>query len=105
MAWRLDVTDRTASTPPVAETVAAFGRIDVLINNAAIFTAAPIVEIDDADYQRAFDINVAGTLFTPRPWPGHDRANGIRGRDHQHGLAGRAAGRGSSPSIARRRPR
>jgi galactitol 2-dehydrogenase len=48
----------------VAETVERFGQIDILINNAAIFTAAPIVEIDRADYQRVFDINVAGTLFT-----------------------------------------
>lgn len=45
-------------------TVEAFGQIDILINNAAIFTAAPIVEITHEDYARAFDINVAGTLFT-----------------------------------------
>jgi len=36
----------------------------VLINNAAIFTAAPIVEIERADFERCFSINVAGTLFT-----------------------------------------
>jgi NAD(P)-dependent dehydrogenase (short-subunit alcohol dehydrogenase family) len=49
----------------VAETVNRnSASIDILINNAALFTAAPIVEITRADYQRVFDINVGGTLFT-----------------------------------------
>lgn len=44
-------------------TQAKLGGLDILINNAAIFTAAPIVEIDLADYQRTFAINVEGPLF------------------------------------------
>ena len=40
------------------------GRLDILVNNAAVFTAAPIAEIARDDYQKLFDINVAGTLFT-----------------------------------------
>ena len=39
-------------------------KLDILINNAALFTAAPIVEIERPEYQRLFDINVSGTLFT-----------------------------------------
>jgi NAD(P)-dependent dehydrogenase (short-subunit alcohol dehydrogenase family) len=57
-----------------------FGRIDILINNAAVFTAAPIVEITREDYQRVFDINVAGTLFTLQAVARHMIDNGIRGR-------------------------
>jgi D-sorbitol dehydrogenase (acceptor) len=63
-AIEMDVTDQASIDRAVAETVSRLGQIDILINNAAIFTAAPIVEIDRADYSRAFDINVAGTLFT-----------------------------------------
>ncbi len=37
---------------------------DILINNAALFTAAPIKEITREDYNKVFDVNVAGTLFT-----------------------------------------
>jgi NAD(P)-dependent dehydrogenase (short-subunit alcohol dehydrogenase family) len=59
--------------------VAAFGQIDILINNAAIFTAAPIVEIDRADYQRTFDINVAGTLFTLQAVARHMIEKGVAG--------------------------
>ncbi len=63
-AVRLDVTDQASIDMAVAKSVEAFGGIDILVNNAAIFTAAPIVEITREDYQRVFDINVAGTLFT-----------------------------------------
>ena len=64
----------------VAETVAQLGQIDILINNAAIFTAAPIVEIDRRDYARVFYINVAGTLFMLQAVARHMIARGIRGR-------------------------
>lgn len=62
-AVQLDVTDQTSIDAAMAH-MAATGGIDILINNAAIFTAAPIDEITRADYDRVFAINVAGTLFT-----------------------------------------
>lgn len=63
-AIEMDVTDQQSIDRAVAQSVEALGRIDILINNAAIFTAAPIVDIARADYERVFAINVAGTLFT-----------------------------------------
>ncbi|TMV02145.1 L-iditol 2-dehydrogenase [Ruegeria sediminis] len=64
IAVEIDVSDQASIDRAVQETIKAFGQIDILINNAAVFTAAPIVEISRADYDRAFGINVAGTLFT-----------------------------------------
>ena len=64
VAVALDVTDQASIDCAVSKTVAEFGHIDILVNNAAIFTAAPIVEINRDDCQRVFDINVMGTLFT-----------------------------------------
>jgi galactitol 2-dehydrogenase len=64
IAVHMDVSQQESIDRAVSETLAAFGGIDILINNAAIFTAAPIVEIDRTDFNRVFDINVAGTLFT-----------------------------------------
>jgi len=61
---RLDVTDQASIEQAVAQTVADLGRIDILINNAAVFTAAPVSEISRGDYDRAFAVNVGGTLFT-----------------------------------------
>lgn len=63
VAIRLDVTDQGSIDACVAEVERVFGGIDILVNNAALFTAAPIVEITRADYDRIFAVNVAGTLF------------------------------------------
>lgn len=60
----IDVTQQESIERAVNETIDTFGQIDILINNAAVFTAAPIVEITREDYQHVFDINVSGTLFT-----------------------------------------
>lgn len=80
LAVEMDVTDQDSIDQAVAQTAAAFGPIDILINNAAIFTAAPIVEIDRADYQRVFDINVAGTLFTMQAVARHMIDHKVKGR-------------------------
>lgn len=62
-AVALDIT-APASIEACMAHLRATGGIDILINNAALFTAAPIVEITAADFDRIFDINVKGTLFT-----------------------------------------
>ena len=64
IAIEMDVTRQDSIDAAVAEADASFGGIDILVNNAAVFTAAPIAEIARDDYQKLFDINVAGTLFT-----------------------------------------
>ena len=64
IAVHMDVSQQQSIDRAVSETLAAFGGIDILVNNAAIFTAAPIVEIERIDFDRVFNINVAGTLFT-----------------------------------------
>jgi D-sorbitol dehydrogenase (acceptor) len=64
VAVRMDVTEQSSIETAVAEAESALSGIDILINNAALFTAAPIVEIARTDYDRIFAVNVAGTLFT-----------------------------------------
>lgn len=64
IAVEMDVTDQNSIDKGIEEVIANFSGIDILINNAAIFTAAPITDITRSDYQRVFDINVSGTLFT-----------------------------------------
>ena len=80
LAIEMDVTQQQSIDKAVAQTAAHFGPIDILVNNAAIFTAAPIVEIERADYNRVFDINVAGTLFTMKAVAQHMIEHGTRGR-------------------------
>ena len=64
VAVAMDVTSEASIEAAVDATCDAFGGIDILVNNAAVFTAAPITEITRADYDQVFAINVAGTLFT-----------------------------------------
>ena len=59
----LDVTDR-ASIDAMVEAVSGSGPIDILVNNAAVFDMAPIVEITEQSYDRVFGVNVKGLLFT-----------------------------------------
>jgi D-sorbitol dehydrogenase (acceptor) len=62
-AVRLDVTDQASIDAAVKAVEAKAGGLDILINNAALFDLAPIVEISRASYDRLFSVNVAGTLF------------------------------------------
>ncbi len=80
IAVEMDVTRQDSIDAAVGATVDAFGQIDILINNAAIFTAAPIAEITRDDYARCFDINVAGTLFTMQAVVRHMIERGGGGR-------------------------
>ncbi|RWM67395.1 MULTISPECIES: L-iditol 2-dehydrogenase [Mesorhizobium] len=62
-AVKLDVTDLASIEAAVKAVETRADRLDILINNAALFDLAPIVEITKASYDRLFSVNVAGTLF------------------------------------------
>lgn len=62
-AVHLDVTDQSSIDAAVKTVEQRTGGIDILINNAALFDLAPIVEITRESYNRLFSINFAGTLF------------------------------------------
>ena len=64
IAVEMDITKQDSIDAAVTKTAQTLGGIDILINNAAIFTAAPIVKITRQDFAKAFDVNVSGTLFT-----------------------------------------
>ncbi len=64
VAIHMDVTLQESIDTAVAETISSFGHIDILINNAALFSAAPIVDISRDDYDRLLAVNFTGSLFT-----------------------------------------
>jgi len=47
----------------LAGTVAAFGRVDVLVNNAGIFRAAEFLDIAEADWDAVIDVNLKGAFL------------------------------------------
>ena len=63
-AVQMDVTDQASIDNAIAAVVGTAGKLDILVNNAALFDLAPIVDITRDSYNRLFSINVAGTLFT-----------------------------------------
>ncbi|QKC87534.1 L-iditol 2-dehydrogenase [Mesorhizobium sp. NZP2234] len=62
-AVKLDVTDQASIDAAVKAVESRAGGLDILINNAALFDLAPIVDISRASYEKLFSVNVAGTLF------------------------------------------
>ena len=61
--FAVDVTDKAQVDKLIAEVLAAFGRIDVLINNAGLMAIAPMVQARTEEWDRMIDINIKGLLY------------------------------------------
>ena len=79
-AVHMDVSNLESITKAVDEVVAKAGQIDILVNNAALFDMAPIVDITEASYNKLFSINVYGVLFTMQAVAKHMIARGKGGK-------------------------
>ena len=71
LARASDVSDEAAVEALVAETAAAFGGLDVLVNNAALTAMsrlgfAPAVEMETAEWERVLAVNLSGVFFASR---------------------------------------
>lgn len=64
IAVEMNVASRASIRDAVDQVDASLGGIDILVNNAALFDLAPIVEITEASYNKLFSVNVHGVLFT-----------------------------------------
>ncbi len=62
LALRVDVTDISTIRTAVANAIAAFGRIDVLVNNAGYGYLAAIEEGDDEGIRKQFETNLFGLI-------------------------------------------
>jgi NADP-dependent 3-hydroxy acid dehydrogenase YdfG len=58
-----DVTDRGAVEALAARTLEAFGRIDILINNAGVMLLSPIRALEVDEWDRMIEVNVRGALY------------------------------------------
>ena len=65
-AVAMDVADEAAVEKGVADTVAKYGRIDVLVSNAGIQIVKPIVEFPFADWKRLLAIHLDGAFLTTK---------------------------------------
>ncbi len=94
VAVQMDVTKQDSIDAGFAEAIGKLGKLDILVNNAALFSAAPIAEITRADYDKLFAVNVAGTLFCLQAAAKHMIARGEGGKIIN--MASQAGRRGES---------
>jgi len=66
LAAKADISDPGSVRRMFDAAEAAFGGIDVLVNNAGIMTLAPIADTDDASFDRHIAVNLKGTFNTLR---------------------------------------
>lgn len=63
-AVQIDVTDQTSIDAAISTVIQTVGKLDILVNNAALFDAAETVDITRESFEKLYAVNVAGTLFT-----------------------------------------
>ena len=66
LAIAADITTRAGADSAVAQAVAAFGRLDVLINNAGAMLIGPFADAPEGEWERMVDINVMGLLYVSK---------------------------------------
>jgi NAD(P)-dependent dehydrogenase (short-subunit alcohol dehydrogenase family) len=65
MAVKVDVTKQADIEAAVKKVMDTYGTIDILVNNAGILKHALLLDMDERDWDRVFEVNVKGTfLFT-----------------------------------------
>jgi NAD(P)-dependent dehydrogenase (short-subunit alcohol dehydrogenase family) len=74
-AVRADVAAEADVTRIVDETVNAFGRIDILVNNAATAKLAPVESLDPADWRAMLDANLTAPFLLCRAALPHLKAS------------------------------
>ena len=63
LGFSLDVSKKEQWVGIVENVRRRYGAIDIIVNNAAIFTVRPFEEIPEAEWDRVFAVNVKGVLF------------------------------------------
>jgi 3-oxoacyl-[acyl-carrier protein] reductase len=91
-----DVGTRAECARIAAEALAAFGTVDVLVNNAALRPAKPFLELTEADLRRVLGVDVEAAIWLSQALlpgmvaQGFGRIVNFTGMNAIHGYAGRA---------------
>ncbi len=63
LALKLDVTDGEGWQNVVDKTVEKFGKVDILVNNAAMMSNKGVLELKPEEYMKVMEVNSLGTLL------------------------------------------
>jgi len=64
LAMVCDVTDKASVEDAVQKTLDAWGKVDILVASAGIYTGAPIEEVSLQEWKRTIDINLTGVFLS-----------------------------------------
>ncbi|MFA6240221.1 MAG: glucose 1-dehydrogenase [Candidatus Hydrogenedentales bacterium] len=76
VAVQADVSKQDDIKRLFAETKAAFGNVDVLVNNAGVYEFSPLESITEEHFQKMYNLNVLGLLLTTQEAVMHMNGNG-----------------------------
>ncbi len=76
IAVKADVSKAAEVKKLFEETKRAFGKLDVLVNNAGVFRFAPLDQVTEDEFHREFNINVLGTLLATKEALNHFNGSG-----------------------------
>ncbi|MBZ9698467.1 SDR family NAD(P)-dependent oxidoreductase [Mesorhizobium sp. CO1-1-9] len=91
---RTDISDWSAVDALVGATITQFGRLDVMVNNAAIYTSTNLVDTTPEQWRRVIGVNLTGFFYCSKravmQMLGQGPVNDVRGRiiniSSQHGM-------------------
>ncbi|MGR9426267.1 SDR family NAD(P)-dependent oxidoreductase [Rhizobium leguminosarum] len=95
-----DVASPATGEAAVKAALDHFGRLDVLFNNAGIFTPKPFLEVDEAEYDRFADAILKGSFFAAQAAAKAMKAAGRGGAIVQTGSMWALQAIGATPSAA-----
>jgi NAD(P)-dependent dehydrogenase (short-subunit alcohol dehydrogenase family) len=70
-AIQADVTDLTQVTGMVEQTIVKLGGLDILVNNAGIVIAAPVLALDEEQWDAVLNVNLKGVFLCCKAVAGH----------------------------------
>jgi 3-oxoacyl-[acyl-carrier protein] reductase len=73
-----DICSHESAKSTVRQTVADLGGLDILVNNAAVASVEPFLEISESEWDRIFSVNVKAVLFCTQAaaWVMKERGGG-----------------------------
>jgi len=80
VALTADVRDEEQVAALVEETVSRYGRLDVLVNNAGVYTGAPVTELTEEQWDAAIDTNLKGPFLCAKHAARHMKSRDGGGR-------------------------
>lgn len=63
LGWQADVSNRFQVGSMIEAARDAFGRVNILVNAAGVFSPVPMPQLDEWDWRRIVDVNLTGAFF------------------------------------------